>query len=220
MPKAVKNLPSFIDHTILKPDTSAEDIDALCKEAIKLKVAAVCVPPYFVKQAYEILKKKKVKVATVIGYPAGYSPMIAKYEEARECLMNGAEEIDLVINIAALKSGDWNSIREEIIAIQNTKADFKATLKVIVEAGLLSEKELKKVLSLCAELQVDYVKNSTGYGVKGANPSLIKMMRSELPAAVKIKASGGIKTREQAIKLIEAGADRIGTSSAVDMLSD
>lgn len=218
MPKAKKNLASYIDHTLLKPDTSSEDIDKLCQEAIKLKVAAVCVPPYFVKQAHELLKKKKVKVATVIGYPAGYSPMIAKFEEARECLMSGAEELDLVINIAAVKSGDWNAIREEITAIQNTKAEFKATLKVIIEAGLLTKEELEKVLALCAELQVDYVKNSTGYGVSGATVSLIKTMRKLLPATIKIKASGGIKTQDQALKIIDAGADRIGTSSAVDII--
>jgi len=219
MPKAKKNLAGYIDHTILNPDTSSEDIEKLCKEAIKLKVAAVCVPPYFVKQAHKILEKKKVKVATVIGYPTGYSPLIAKFEEARECLMSGAEEIDLVINIAALKSGDWDMVREEIVAIQNTKADFKATLKVIIEAGLLSKEELKQVLTLCADLKVDYVKNSTGYGVTGASVSLIKAMRTLLPASILIKASGGIKTEKQARLLIEAGADRIGTSSAVVILS-
>lgn len=220
MPKAErKNLASYIDHTLLKPDTSSEDIDRLCKEAIQFKVAAVCVPPYYVKQAYGILKKKKIKVATVIGYPAGYSSMISKFEESRECLMNGAEEIDLVINIAALKSGDWQTIREEIIAIQNTKADFKATLKVIIEAGLLTKDELKKILALCAELKVDFVKNSTGYGVSGATVPLIESMRAQLPATVEIKASGGIKTKAQAEALIHAGADRLGMSSTVEILS-
>jgi len=220
MPKAVKNVAPYIDHTLLKPDASLEDITALCKEAIQLKVASVCVSPYYVKEAVKILKTKKVKVCTVIGYPTGYSPMIAKFEEARECLMNGAEEIDLVINISAIKSGDWQLVEEEIKAIQNTKAEFKGTLKVIIEAGLLNKTEIKKALDLCATLNVDYVKNSTGYGVSGASVSLINSMREILPPTIKIKASGGIKTRKQALELIDAGADRIGTSSSVSILAD
>ena len=219
MPKPIKNLSSFIDHTLLKPDTSAEDIARLCTEAIEYNVATVCVPPFYVKDAADLLQNKKISVATVVGYPTGYSPMLAKYEEARECLMNGADELDLVINIAAAKNEQWDLIEEEIKAIQNTKAEFKATLKVIIEAGLLSEEELKKVLSICAELKVDYVKNSTGYGVTGATVPLIESMRTQLPATVKIKASGGIKTKAQAEALIHAGADRLGMSSTVEMLS-
>ena len=207
-----------IEHTILKADTSLEEVSKLCTEAIKHKFFGVCVPPYFVKAAAQNLKGSEVKIVTVVGFPLGYNTTPAKVEEARKAIDEGADEIDMVINVAALKNGDFNFVVNDIQSVA-TLVHLKGNkLKVIIETALLTEEEKLKACEICAEVNVDFVKTSTGFAKSGASVEDVKLLRANLPAKIKIKASGGIKTKEQASALVKAGADRIGTSNGPGLL--
>lgn len=213
------NLASKIDHTLLKADASEKEVKKICAEAKEYGFAAVCIPPYFVRKCKLWLSDSKVKVATVVGFPLGYSHTPAKVEEARRAIDEGADEVDMVINIIALKAGDWNYLKNELTSVATIVQLRGGKLKVILETGLLSESEIIKACSLCAEMTVDYVKTSTGFVEPGATVEAVKLLRANLPKSVKIKASGGIRNKEFALQLIEAGADRLGCSASVSIVS-
>jgi deoxyribose-phosphate aldolase len=213
-------LEKYIDHTFLKPDCSKETVIQLCNEAIEYGFVAVCLPPYWVREARQILKDTPVRIATVVGFPMGYSHTPAKIEECKRAIDEGATEIDMVINIIALKENDLNYLRNELTSATAMIHLKNAKLKVIIETGLLTDEEIIVACKLCTDMQVDYVKTSTGFNGEGATVETIKLMRKHLPTFIKIKASGGIDTKEKALAMIAAGADRIGCSKSVKILNE
>lgn len=212
-------LAATIDHTKLAADTRQQDIDVLCAEALEHGFAAVCVPPAYVAHAANKLKGSRVAVATVVGFPMGYSVTEAKVVETRQALADGATEIDMVVQIAAIQNGDWALVKSDVQAVlTEVRKSPGALLKVIIESCYLSDQQLEQLCQLLAGLGVDFVKTSTGYGKEGASVAVIAKMRAILPKNIRIKASGGIKTRAFALELLEAGADRIGTSSGTILI--
>lgn len=211
-------LNKFIEHTILKADTKENDIEKLCKEALEHQFVGVCVPPYFVKSARKYLKNSEVKIVTVVGFPLGYASTPAKVEEARKALDEGAKEIDMVINIAAFKNKDYNYTSNDIQSLCTIVQLKGGVLKVILETALLTKEEKIKACEICSKIGVDYVKTSTGCSTAGATVEDIKLMKENISSKVKIKASGGIKTKEFALQLIDAGASRLGTSSGIKLI--
>jgi deoxyribose-phosphate aldolase len=209
------NIASFIDHTILKPTTILHEVDTICEEAMFYNFAAVCIPPYYVRHASIALHSSKAKVATVIGFPFGYTYIETKTSETRQAIENGATEIDMVINIAALKNGNYNYLKKEVLAILNVARNHGTVLKVIIESGILTQEEIIKSCELYGNQEVDFVKTSTGYAEKGATIEAVQLMRQHLPSGIGIKASGGIKTFDFAQQLIIAGATRLGCSASV-----
>lgn len=209
------SLAPFIDHTILKNTTTIGDIDKVCNEAIEYHFAAVCVPPYFVQDAKRLVEKTTVKLATVIGFPFGYHHYKTKVEEARLAMEEGADELDMVMNLAAFKSNDLAYIETEIEQISKLTADKGKTLKVIIESGVLSEEEIIKCCELYKHFPVQFLKTSTGYAEKGASVETVELMRKHLPGHIQIKASGGIRTTDFARQLVDAGAARLGCSASV-----
>lgn len=211
---------TYIDHTLLKPVCSSADINKLCREAIEFGFAAVCVPPFVVKQTVRALNSSPVKTATVIGFPMGYSSLDAKLSEIQDAIVDGADELDTVINLIALKNGDWSYLEKEMqhqVALIHEKGKI---IKVIVESGVLSRDELIRCCNLYGKMGIDYMKTSTGYAEKGASVSDVQLMRSELPPGVKIKASGGIRHYPFAKELIEAGASRLGCSASLQIVEE
>ena len=212
-------LNNYIDHTILKADASKDDIIQLCKEAVSNSFYAVCVPPYWVREAKSKLQGTNVKIATVVGFPMGYSHTPAKIEECKRAVDEGANEIDLVINIIALKENDMNFLRNELTSATAMVHLRGAKLKVILETSLLTSDEIIRGCQLCKDMGVDYVKTSTG--INGtATVEAVKLLRENLPKSIKIKAAGGIDTKEKALEMIKAGADRIGCSKSVKIISE
>lgn len=212
------NLASYIDHTILKANCTLEDIQKCCSEAITHGFAAVCVPPYYVMEANKLLHKKPPKVVTVIGFPMGYSATPAKVEEIKKAIDEGADELDAVINLCALQSANWNYLSNDINSMI-TAAHLKGkVIKIILETGLLDEESILRLCEIVQESKPDFVKTSTGVNGEGATEEVIRLLRANLDPSIKIKASGGIRTKEDAIKLLEAGAVRIGTSAGVAIL--
>lgn len=213
------NLASRIDHTLLKADASEKEVKKLCAEAKQYGFAAVCIPPYYVRKCKGWLRDTNVKIATVVGFPLGYTHTPAKVEEARRAIDEGADEIDMVINIIALKAGDLNYLRNELTSVATITQLRGGKLKVILETGLLTDAEIITACELCKEMTVDFVKTSTGFVQPGATVEVIKLLRANLPKSIKIKASGGIRDKEFAEKLVEAGADRLGCSASVSIVS-
>lgn len=216
----IMNLASKIDHTLLRADTSREEVIQLCDQAKQYGFAAVCVPPYWVRECKNQLRDSRVHIATVVGFPMGYAATPAKVEEARRAIDEGAREIDMVLNIIALKAGDYNYLKNELTSAGTIVQLRGGKLKVILETGLLTRAEIIKACELCAQLNVDYVKTSTGMIEKGATVEDIKLLRAHLPKHIKIKASGGIRDKATALAMIEAGADRIGTSQGVKLVTE
>ena len=210
---------NYLDHTLLKPDLQLNQVTEGAQLAIQHQFAGLCIPPSYVKHAHEQLAGTKVKVITVIGFPLGYHKMSPKTEEARVALDDGADELDMVLNISAFKSGLTSYVEEDITNIAHLTHRHNKLLKVIIETGLLTQKEIRDACHICAHAQVDYVKTCTGFNGGQATVEDVALMREELPANTKIKASGGIKTLETANALINAGADRLGTSSSLNLLT-
>ncbi len=208
---------TYVDHTLLKVNCSKENIEQLCLEAIEHQFVAVCVPPYFVQQAYRILRESPVKIATVVGFPMGYAPISAKIEEIKHVLNEKADEVDVVINIAAVKNGDWNVVANELDSMTTAVHMRGKIIKVILETSLLTDEEIVKLCELCNEKEVDFVKTSTGINGK-ATVKAVKLM-TKILTGPKIKASGGIRSAEDALKYIDLGVSRIGTSSGVQIVS-
>jgi deoxyribose-phosphate aldolase len=211
---------SYIDHTVLKPTTLVADVEKLCKEAIEYSFAAVCVPPLFVQQASALVQGSSVKVATVIGFPFGYSAVEAKVAEAVLAIIDGADELDMVINISALKNNDWQFLANELNAVLSIIRSKNKVIKIIIESGVLTEEEIIKCCDLYGAAGVDFMKTSTGYAEKGATIEAVALMRKHLANTIQIKASGGIKSYSFASALIAAGANRIGCSSSIQIVSE
>src|SRR4051812_48385748 len=210
----------YIDHTILKPATLLSEVQQLCTDATDYGFAAVCLPPPFVKRAKEYLKNSPVKVATVIGFPFGYSAIEAKIAEIMLAIVDGADELDIVINLIALKNNDWSYLANEINNIMPAIKQNNKVVKIIVESGILIKEEIIKCCELYGVPGIDYLKTSTGYAEKGACVETVQLMKRHLPSNVQIKASGGIRTYAFAKQLIEAGATRLGTSSGAQIIKE
>lgn len=209
-------LNKYIDHTILKASGSSKDMERLCMEANKYNFASVCVNSCYVKKCYEILKNTDVKVCSVIGFPLGAMSTESKIYEAKNCIENGAKEIDMVINIGMLKSENYKYVMEEIRRIKEAIGDN--ILKVIIETCYLNNEEKIKACELAMKANADFVKTSTGFGTGGATFEDVFLMKKIVGNKCKVKASGGIKNLETALKYIELGADRLGTSSGVKLI--
>ena len=214
------SIASYIDHTILKPTTTMDDIRKLCEEASLYKFAAVCVPPPLVKNARSLLKDTGVKTATVIGFPFGYSIAKAKILEVQQAIEDGADELDVVINLIALKNKAWSYLESEIKHMVEAIHENERILKVIIETGVLTDEEIIKCCEIYSKAKVDFLKTSTGYAEKGASTHTVQLMRDHLPSDIRIKASGGIKTYAFARQLIGAGADRLGCSASVAIVKE
>jgi len=211
------SLAQKIDHTILKADCTPEEVVQLCHEALEHGFAAVCIPPYYIKQAVNILEDSMVSVATVIGFPMGYSNTPSKVEEIKRAIDEGIDEVDVVINVAAVKDANWNFVKNDIDSTTRAAHLKGKTVKIILETTLLTAEEIERLCEICSEVGVNYVKNSTGFN-GGATVEIISNLRNLLHEDIKIKASGGIRTTADAEKLIAAGADRIGSSSGVHIV--
>ena len=208
----------YIDHTILKPTTLVSDIEKLCSEAIEYNFAAVCVPPPFVKKSKQLLQGSNTQAATVIGFPFGYSAIEAKIAEILLAMVDGADELDMVINLIALKNNDWEYLANEINHVMPVIKQKNKVIKIIIESGVLTNEEIVKCCDLYGAAGIDYLKTSTGYAEKGATIEAVQLFRKHLPEHVKIKASGGIRTYEFAKQLVEAGAERLGCSAGVSIM--
>ena len=209
------NIAKYIDHTLLKPTTLISDIEKLCAEAKKYGFAAVCVPPNFVKKAKALMAGSEVKVATVIGFPFGYSAVEAKIAEILLAIVDGVDELDVVINISAIKNNDWLYLADEINHIMPIIRSKDKVIKIIIESGVLTDGEIIKCCEIYGLAGIDYLKTSTGYAEKGATIEAVKLFRLHLPANIQIKASGGIRDYTFAKQLIDAGATRLGCSAGV-----
>ncbi len=211
------DIASYIEHTNLSPALSIKDIDQLVAEAKQFHFLGVCVPPFWVKRADREIGSDKILLVTVAGFPFGYSMTETKLDEIKRAIDNGADEIDVVWNISSFKTGiPWTKI--EIAKCSKLAHDSQKVLKVIIETAYLSDEEIFLACKMCADAGADFVKTSTGFASSGAKEEHLRLMKASLPSSVGIKASGGIKTLKQVINMIEAGANRIGTSSAVKIL--
>lgn len=203
-----------VDHTVLKAFSTWDDIKKLCDEAVELKTASVCVPPSYIKRIHDTYGDK-VNICTVIGFPLGYSVTEAKVTEAKEAIKDGANEIDMVINIGDVKNKEYDKVRSEIKALR--EACNGKVLKVIIEACYLTEDEKIKLCELVTEAKADYIKTSTGFGTSGATMEDILLFKQHIGADVKMKAAGGIRTKEDMEGYLNAGCERIGTSGASNL---
>lgn len=212
------NLANYIEHTNLSPILTIRDIDKLVEEAVQYKFFGICVPPFWVKRAQREIGKNKITLVTVAGFPLGYNMTETKLDEIKRAIDNGADEVDVVWNVSSFKTGlPWTKI--ELAKCSKLCHDHQKLVKIIIETAYLSDDEIIQACKRCADTGADFVKTSTGFAPAGAKVEHIQLMRSVLPAGVGIKASGGIKTREQALLMIEAGADRLGTSSGVTIVN-
>lgn len=212
------NIAQYIEHTNLSPTLTIQSIDKLVDEARQYKFLGVCVPPFWVKRAQREIGKDKILLVTVAGFPLGYNMTETKLDEIKRAIDNGADEIDVVWNISSFKTGiPWTKI--EIAKCSKLAHDNQRVLKVIIETAYLSDQEIIEASKLCADAGADFVKTSTGFAPAGAKVEHIKLMRGAVSANVGIKASGGIKTLDQATQLIAAGADRLGTSSGISLVT-
>ena len=207
----------YIDHTILKPETTEEEVLQICKEALQYDFACVCVNSCYCSLVANALKGCSVKTCTTIGFPLGAASTQSKASEAKDSVDNGAMELDMVINVGALKSGNIEYVEKDIAAVVNTVKD-KAIVKVIIETCLLTDEEIVQACKICKKAGAKYVKTSTGFNEAGATVEHVKLMRETVGDDMGVKASGGIKTYQQALQMIDAGADRIGTSSGVEIM--
>ncbi|MBD3630411.1 deoxyribose-phosphate aldolase [Cyclobacterium sp.] len=213
----MKNLHRYIEHTALHPSVDERTITRLIAQARKYQFRGVCVPPFWVKKVKRELATEDIQVVTVVGFPFGYGMTQTKVFEAQQAIRDGADELDLVWSLTAFKSGmTWPKI--ELAQLANCCHDEEKFLKVIVETAYLDEAELRDACDICRDAGVDFVKTSTGFAPEGAKTATVRLMRECLPSQVGIKASGGIKTLEQALEMIKAGADRIGTSSGPQIM--
>lgn len=209
------NLAEYIDHTILKPEATAQDVRKLCREAAEHKFAAICVNPCYVELAASLLAGTGVKVATVVGFPLGANLSAVKAFETKQAVLQGAEEIDMVINIGAAKQGQWEVVLKDIRQV--VEAADGRTVKVIVETALLSEEEKKQVCKVVLSSGAHYIKTSTGFSSGGAIVADIELFKAIVGEKIGIKASGGVRTRQDGEAMIAAGATRLGTSAGVSI---
>ncbi|NOS92137.1 MAG: deoxyribose-phosphate aldolase [Cyclobacteriaceae bacterium] len=210
----MENLYNYIEHTNLSPTLTGNDIDRLVAEAKQYSFLGICVPPFWVKRAKREIGDSQIILVTVAGFPLGYSQTETKLEEIKHAVDDGADEIDVVWNISAFKSNmPWTKI--EIAKCSKLVHNYQKALKVIIETAYLSNEEIMEACKLCVDAGADFVKTSTGFAPSGAKAEHVQLMRTTVPSSVGVKASGGIKTKAQAIEMIQAGANRIGTSSGI-----
>jgi deoxyribose-phosphate aldolase len=214
------NLASYIDHTILKQATTVSEVDKVCIEASLENFISVCIPPKYVPGARKLLDGSRVKVVTVIGFPMGFGATETKVKEIKDALHMGVDEVDMVIDLGALKSGDWKHLDYEIKECLKPVYDAGKVIKVIIESGMLTDGELEACCALYSNYNIDFMKTSTGYADKGATIKAVKLMREHLPQRIGIKASGGIRTYAFAKELIDAGATRLGCSASVQIMRE
>ncbi|HXJ66447.1 MAG TPA: deoxyribose-phosphate aldolase [Actinomycetota bacterium] len=214
------DLARYIDHTLLKPDATQQDIDELCDEAKEFGFASVCVNPFWVRRCAERLRGTNVKVASVVGFPFGATPAEMKAFETRRVIRDGAREIDMVINVGAVKSGMYDVVRDDIRKVSDACHEAGALNKVIIEAALLTDEEKVIASHLAKEAKADYVKTSTGYGPHGATVEDVLLMRETVGPKLGVKAAGGIRTLENVRDFIAAGATRIGASAGVEIIGE
>ncbi|MDF1495534.1 deoxyribose-phosphate aldolase [Caproiciproducens sp. CPB-2] len=210
-------LETYIDHTLLKPNATKGQIETLCKEAREHHFASVCVNSYYVPLANTLLKDSGVTVCCVVGFPLGAMSTQGKASETKQAVQDGAGEVDMVINIGALLDGDYEAVLQDIRAVAR-EAHPKALLKVIIETCLLNDEQKVKACELAVEAGADFVKTSTGFSTGGATVRDVGLMKRTVQGKAKVKASGGVRTYEDAMNMIHAGADRIGTSNGVKMM--
>lgn len=217
----VINLAATIDHTLLRPEQSTRQrIEQLCSEAQRYGFASVCVLPRWVPLAAELLYNTPVAVCSVVGFPLGGNLTLTKQSEAAHLITAGAQELDMVMDIAALKSGDDRAVLDDIRAVVETAHPHGVIVKVIIECSVLDEHEKVRAAELVSTAEADFIKTSTGFSTHGATVEDVRLLRRVVAPSVKVKAAGGIRTRQQALALIEAGAERIGTSAGVAIVSD
>lgn len=214
----MEKLNIYIDHTILKADAVQKDIEVLCEQAKKYQFYAVCVNGCYVKTCKNLLSDSRVKIASVIGFPLGAMSTAAKVFEAEQAVKDGADEIDMVLNVGWLKDGKYEQVSEDIFAVK--KAIGNKVLKVILETCYLIDEEKKKACEIAMNAKADFVKTSTGFGTGGASLEDVKLMKSIVGEELQVKASGGIRDAETAKKYINAGASRIGTSSGIAIVEN
>ena len=213
-----KPLNKYFDHTLLKADAVPAQIEELCSEAAKYQFYSVCVNSCYVKLCSELLSGSPVKIAAVVGFPLGACTTSAKAFETEDACRDGAKEIDMVINIGALKSGNFDFVRDDIKAVVDTAAKYGAIVKVIIETCLLTDEEKVKACQLSEEAGAAFVKTSTGFSTGGATKEDVALMKSVVGDRLKVKASGGIRDHKTALEMIEAGADRLGASASVQIV--
>lgn len=213
------DLAKYIDHTALKPETTADDIDELCREAAQYKFASVCINPAWVKRAASNLRGTDVKVCTVIGFPLGANTAEIKAMEARRAIRDGAREVDMVVNVGALKSGDHATVLTDIEKVVDSAHEAGVIVKVILETSLLTDEEKVIASSLAKQAKADFVKTSTGFGGGGATVYDVALMRETVGPDMGVKASGGVRTKSDVEDMIAAGATRIGASAGVQIVS-
>ena len=210
------NYNKMIDHTVLKADTPLETIKRICDEAMEYGFASVCINPCHVAYCADYLKDSDVNVCTVIGFPLGANTSAVKAFETKDAIANGADEIDMVMNIGALKDKNYDLVRDDVKAV--VEAANGTLVKVILETCLLTEDEIKKACELCVEAKADYVKTSTGFSTRGATIEDVQIMKEAVHGKAKVKAAGGVRTPEDMVKIVAAGADRIGTSAGCSLV--
>ena len=213
-----KSLAQYIDHTLLKPDASAEDVLRVCDEAKKYHFASVCVNPSYIRLAADRLKGSAVTPCCVIGFPFGANTPEAKEGEALDAVINGAKEIDMVINVGAIKSEDWQLVGRDVSAVVDA-VKGKALVKVILETCLLTDEEKVRACKICKTAGAGFVKTSTGYSTGGATVKDVELMRKTVGAQMGVKASGGIRAYEDAVAMIKAGANRLGASAGISIIA-
>ena len=213
----IKNILEKCDHTLLRVDCTSEEIMRLCDQAIKYNCASVCIPPCHVPGAKRYVGDK-LALCTVIGFPNGYMTSAVKAFEAADAIRNGAEEIDMVINVSMVKDGCWEDVKKDIQAVRD--ATEGKILKVIIECCLLTDEEKVKLCQIVTECKADYIKTSTGFSTGGATREDVKLMRENCPESVKVKAAGGIADLQDAEDFVELGADRLGTSRVVKIVME
>jgi len=213
-----EDIAGMIDHSLLNPKMTDEELAAGCKLAAEYGVASVCVKPYFVKDAAEILKGSGVRTGTTIGFPHGGHATSIKLAEAKQALADGAEELDMVVNVGKVLSGDWDFVRADIAVVVQAGHDSGAIVKVIFENCFLADEHKIRLCEICGELGADFVKTSTGYAEGGATLADVKLMREHCPPSVQIKAAGGIRSLAKLLEYRAVGVTRIGASRTADIL--
>lgn len=209
-----------IDHSLLGPTLTTAELEAGCRLADRYGVASVCIKPYAVKRAAEILNGSKVAVGTTIGFPHGGHTTSVKVFESRQALDDGVTELDMVVNIGQVLSGEWDAVSSDIGAVTRVAHDAGAIVKVIFENCYLDDQHKARLCAICGEVGADYVKTSTGYGSGGSTWDDLRLMRASAPSTVKLKAAGGIRTLDDMIRCVEAGCDRIGASRTAEVLDE
>jgi len=215
-----KDIARMIDHSLLNPTLSDRDLEAGCELALAYDVASVCIMPYYLKRCAELLKGSTVNASTTIGFPHGEHTTAVKVAEAKQALCDGGQELDMVVNVSKVLSGDWEYVRSDIAAVIDVTHKQGQRVKVIFENCYLNDEQKIKLCEICGELGADWVKTSTGYGTGGATMDDLKLMRQHSPASVQVKAAGGVRDLDKLLEVRALGVTRVGASRTADILDE